>query len=137
MSTTTRRMTADELFRMPEDGYRYELIDGELIKMSPIGVEHSVILMKLGARLTTYVEENNLGSVGGGDVGVWLTENPGTVIAPDIAFVSKENIPPEGIPTGFWKQTPDSVVEIISPSEILEESHEKAQRWVSEGARLV
>jgi len=29
MSTTTR-VTADQLLRMPDDGYRYELVAGEL-----------------------------------------------------------------------------------------------------------
>ncbi|HEY0078181.1 MAG TPA: Uma2 family endonuclease [Pyrinomonadaceae bacterium] len=135
MSTTTRKMTADELFNMPEDGFRYELIDGELIKMSPTGVEHSVIMIRLGAFLITYVEENDLGVVGGGDVGVRLTDY--TVIAPDIAFVSKERIPAEGIPKAYWRQTPDLVVEIISPSEVLKESREKAERWLAEGARMV
>jgi hypothetical protein len=30
-------MTADELLRLPDDGWRYELIDGELHKMAPRG----------------------------------------------------------------------------------------------------
>jgi Uma2 family endonuclease len=137
MSTTAKRITADELFRMPEDGHRYELVNGELIEMSPTGVEHSVIMFRLGARLQIHVEEKDLGVVGGGDVGVRLGENPDTVLAPDIAFVSKENIPPEGIPKAFWRQTPDLVVEIISPGEILKESHAKAERWIEVGARLV
>ncbi|HVF49262.1 MAG TPA: Uma2 family endonuclease [Pyrinomonadaceae bacterium] len=137
MSTTTRRMTADELLLLPEDGYRYELIDGELIRMSPTGFEHSTIMFRLGGRLNAHVEENDLGVVCGGDVGVVVSENPDTVIAPDLAFISKERIPAEGVHKGYLRQTPDLVAEIISPSEVLKESREKAERWLAEGARMV
>ena len=137
MSTTTKRMTADELFRMPPDGFRYELVNGELVRMPPTGTEHSVIMFRFGAKIVNHVEANDLGVVGGGDVGVVIAEDPDTVIAPDIAFVSKERIPPSGIPRAYLRQTPDLVVEIISPSEVLRESKEKAERWVAAGARLV
>ncbi len=35
MSTTLQQMTADELFAMPKDGFRYELVKGELKKCLP------------------------------------------------------------------------------------------------------
>jgi Uma2 family endonuclease len=137
MSTTTRRMTADELLHMPEDGYKYELMNGELIQMSPTGAEHSMIMVSLAMWLGVYVKENDLGAVCVGDVGVVVSENPDTVIAPDLAFISKEKIPAGGAPKGYWRQTPDLVAEIISPSEVLRESREKAERWLAEGARMV
>jgi Uma2 family endonuclease len=36
MTVDTRLFTADELLRLPEDGSRYELVEGELKKMSPL-----------------------------------------------------------------------------------------------------
>ena len=33
MTTTTQPVTAEELLNMPDDGFRYELIRGELRKM--------------------------------------------------------------------------------------------------------
>lgn len=137
MSTTSKRMTADELLLLPDDGRRYELVNGELIQMPPTGAEHSSILIQLGGILNAYVRENDLGVVGGGDVGVVVRENPDTVIAPDLAFISKGRIPAGAVPKGYWRLTPDLVVEIISPSEILRESGEKAERWLAEGARMV
>ena len=37
MTTMTRPMTAEDLLLLPDDGYRYELIRGELKQMSPAG----------------------------------------------------------------------------------------------------
>ena len=34
---TAPRMTADDLFQLPDDGYKYELVEGELIRMPPTG----------------------------------------------------------------------------------------------------
>jgi hypothetical protein len=50
MATTTRRMaTEDDLRAMPEDGQKYELVDGE-IRVSPAGDRHSAIAAKLVGR---------------------------------------------------------------------------------------
>lgn len=35
MSTEIQPMTANELLTKPDDGFGYELVKGELIKMSP------------------------------------------------------------------------------------------------------
>ena len=34
-------MTADDLLAMPDDGHRYELIDGELVRMAPADFDSS------------------------------------------------------------------------------------------------
>ena len=36
MTTAKTLLTADDLLDLPDDGYRYELLDGELVKTSPI-----------------------------------------------------------------------------------------------------
>ncbi len=40
---TVATMTADELLVMPHNGYRYELIKGELRQMAPAGRQHGRI----------------------------------------------------------------------------------------------
>jgi hypothetical protein len=42
MVETKLRATADELARMPDDGYRYELLHGELRQMSKPGFRHGL-----------------------------------------------------------------------------------------------
>ena len=45
MAVSVRRaqMTAEELFELPEDGQRHELVGGELICTTPAGAEHGVV----------------------------------------------------------------------------------------------
>ena len=45
-----------------------------------------------------------------------MQAEPLTIRAPDVAFVQRERIPPEGEPEGFWAIAPDLVIEIISES---------------------
>ncbi|HMF57261.1 MAG TPA: Uma2 family endonuclease [Pyrinomonadaceae bacterium] len=137
MSTTTQLMTAEELFVMPDDDFRYDLVKGELKRMSPAGSEHGAIALRLGAALYQYVEENNLGEVFGSETGFKLASSPDTVRAPDIAFVREERIPESGIPQKFWDGAPDLAVEVVSPGDSFDEVAEKINDYLSAGTRAV
>jgi Uma2 family endonuclease len=137
MSTTIQPVTADELFLMQDDGFRYDLVKGELRKMSPAGGEHGAIIMRLGGALAHYVEENELGEVFAAETGFKLASNPDTVLGPDLAFVSNEKIPPTGIPVGYWQGAPDLAVEVISPGNTRREIEEKIEEYLTTGVQLV
>jgi Uma2 family endonuclease len=137
MSATTQTMTADELFLMKDDGFRYDLLKGELRKMSPAGSEHGAIIARLTVALGHYVEENDLGEVFGAETGFKLASNPDTVLGPDVAFVSNEQIPPTGIPVKFWPGAPALAVEGISPGNTRREIEEKIEEYLASGVLLV
>lgn len=137
MSTSTKLMTADELFVMPHDGFRYELVKGELKKMSPAGSEHGVIIGRLTARLGNHIEANNLGIYFGAESGFKIATDPDTVRAPDVAFVRRERIPESGIPKKFWPGSPDLAVEVMSPDDTLKEVEEKTEQWLAAGTSAV
>lgn len=137
MSATTQTMTADELFLMKDDGFRYDLVKGELRKMSPAGSEHGAIIVRLTVALGQYVEENDLGEVFAAETGFKLASNPDTVLGPDVAFVSNEKIPPTGIPVKFWPGAPDLAVEIVSPDNTRREMEEKIEEYLASGVSLV
>jgi hypothetical protein len=59
-------MTAEELTRLPDDGRGYELVEGRLVRMSPVGGRHSYATLKLAAALLAFVESAQLGFVEGG-----------------------------------------------------------------------
>ncbi len=137
MSTTVQLMTADELFLRPEDGYRYELVKGEIRKMSPAGSEHGAIIVNLTLLLAQHVKANQLGVVFGAETGFKIARNPDTVCAPDVAFVRRENVPETGIPKQFWEGAPDLAVEVLSPSDAADYVEEKVDEWLRTGAGLV
>lgn len=137
MSTTIQPMTADELFLMKDDGFRYDLVKGELRKMSPAGGEHGVVIGRLTGALAQHVEENDLGEVFGAETGFKLASNPDTVLGPDVAFVSNEKIPPTGIPVKYWPGAPDLAVEVISPGNTRREIEEKIEEYLAAGVSVV
>ena len=130
-------MTADDLFMLPDDGFRYELVKGELIKMAPAGYEQGKITGKLTIRLGHFVETHSLGDIFGAETGFTITQNPDTVRAPDIAFVSRERTPQTPLKKSYWVGVPDLVVEVLSPSDSVFEVDEKIEEWLSAGARVV
>jgi Uma2 family endonuclease len=131
-------MTADELLRLPTGmGERYELVNGELMTMTPAGYEHGDIALELGARLRVYARTNQLGRVSGAETGFRLRSNPDTVRAADVAFVSQARIPPGRLPQGFFPGAPDLAVEIISPSEAAAEIQRKVTEYFTAGSHLV
>lgn len=136
MSTTTQLTTAGELLQLNDD-FRYELVKGELRKMSPAGSEHGAIIMRLAIPLGAHVQSNKLGVLFGAETGFKLAENPDTVRAPDIAFVSRERIPAGGIPKEFWPGAPDLAVEVNSPGDTVSEVEQKVDEYLQCGARLV
>ncbi len=137
MSATVQTMTADELFMMPEDGFLYELVRGELRKMSPPGSEHGMLVARLTVALGSHVEANDLGVAFGAETGFKLASNPDTVLAPDFAFVSNERIPATGIPVAYWQGAPDLAVEVISPGNSRREMEEKVKEYFAAGVRMV
>ena len=131
------RMTADELERLPKDGNRYDLMEGELWKMSPAGFFHGSTGFDLARHIGNFVSDGDLGVVVLAETGFRVSRNPDVVLAPDIGFVAKANLP-DPLPTrGFFPGCPDLAVEIISPSETNDEIEEKIEKYLRFGTRLV
>ena len=137
MSTTHTLVTADELFVMRDDGFRYELVRGELRRMPPAGSEHGAVAVNIAVVVAPFVKAHGLGIVFAAETGFKIASDPDTVRAPDLAFVRRERIPEEGIPRGFWPGTPDLAVEVVSPGDTYTAVEEKVHDWLNAGARMV
>jgi Uma2 family endonuclease len=133
MSTIVQRVTADDLLKMPDDGFRYELVKGELRRMAPAGHEHGRVAVRFTWRLAQYVEANNLGAVYAAETGFLIATNPDTVRAPDVAFVSRKRLEGVGKVEGYWPGAPDLAVEVVSPGDTYSEVEEKATEWLEAG----
>lgn len=73
----------------------------------------------------------------GAETGFTLRRNPDTVRGADIAFVAASRIPASGRPVSFWSGAPDLAVEVLSPSDKIEEAEEKVDDYLSAGCRMV
>ncbi len=137
MSTEVQLMTADELLALPHGQFRYELINGELKKMSPAGHDHGRIVMQLAGPLQQFVKEKKLGKIYAAETGFLLTTDPDTVRAPDVAFIRQERVDRVGRSKGYWIGPPDLAVEVISPSDTIGEVGGKVKMWLEAGTHLV
>jgi len=134
--STKTLVTSDELWEIVCDGSRYELSRGELVPMTPIGVQHGAVVGNLHLLLGGFVKQNRLGLVGP-EIGFRLARNPDTVRAPDVAFIARHRLPTEGIPKKFADFPPDLAVEVLSPEDAASEVLRKVEEYLSGGVPLV
>ena len=130
-------LTAEDLWKQTDDGYRYELVKGEIRRTPLTGFEHGIISAAIGSFLDKHVEMNRLGYVCSAGTGFKITQKPDTVRAPDAAFVKQSAIEEKGIPKGYWEGAPDLTVEVISPSDTYTEVAEKVDEWLNAGCAMV
>lgn len=112
-----------------------ELIDGTLVEKAR-GWQESLLAAVLVRWLGNYLEQNPLGVVTGPDGLTQLFE--GTVRGPDVAFVSWERLPKEGLPQAPIPQlVPDFVIEVLSVSNTTSEMSRKRREYFQAGVRLL
>ena len=107
------QITWDDVRQLPEDGNRYEAIEGALYMTPAPSVRHQTISLRLVLELSRFLVEPGHGRLWYAPIGVHF---PATQegVQPDILFVSDERraiVAPDEL-----KGAPDLVVEILSPS---------------------
>ncbi len=130
-----RLLTEDDLSELIAQGRNVTLIKGKVVEMSPASRNHGKVAMKIGAKITLFVEQHHLGSCFAAETGFVVEQTPTTVLAPDFAFTAKERDKEQE--KGFGKVVPDFVLEVQSPSETLSDTNEKMLMWLNAGVRLV
>src|SRR5437899_12169396 len=110
-----RIWTDEALEALPQDGNKYELLEGDLIT-SPVHAHHGTICMRRGALLFNFVQRHKLGEVYDSSTGFRLSDK--LLLSPDVAFVSHATQKKILIaPDKFLYGAPDLVVEVLSPSD--------------------
>lgn len=134
--STFAAVTAEELLDRYAD-QRCELIEGEVVAMSPAGWRHGNIGMNVAALLAEHIRPRDLGKLFAAETGFFVQRNPDTVRAPDVAFIAKENLPAEMPASAFWPGAPDLAVEVLSLDDRNAEVDKKIRTWLDAGAKLV
>jgi Uma2 family endonuclease len=134
-ASATKLTTAEELLAMGDIG-RCELIYGEIVMMSPAGLEHGVVAMRLGRYLAAHVDDNGLGVCPAAETGFKVASGPDLVRAPDASFIAKDRLR-GALTRKYFEGVPDLAVEVISPDDSARDVSEKVNMWLAHGTRVV
>ena len=128
MSPQPYTWTYDEYARLPDDGNRYEVIDGEVLVTPAPSTDHQQILLRLSKALDDYVERARFGVVLP-DVDVLFVT--GQFLRPDLVVVPRSAR--EGVTSRGIEAPPALMVEILSPSSRSIDRVKKPRRYADFG----
>ena len=132
-------MTVSDLLALPDrDGWRYEVVEGVLVRVAGSRPRAVRVTMRLLRALDAYVAAHHLGQVTPPDAVYDFehTGQPNTGLLPDIGFyvAAREALVEDDKPYPF---APDLAVEVASPLQSTSDMAAKAQRYLRGGTRLV
>jgi Uma2 family endonuclease len=105
-------LTYEEYRALPEDGNRYEVVEGELVMTAAPIVEHQRVSRNLQFILDSYIRASNWGELFSAPIEVFLGEED--FVQPDLVCVSRAR--QEIIKEKNIEGAPDLIVEILSPT---------------------
>jgi Uma2 family endonuclease len=110
-NTDVQRWTRADLLRLPDDGNRYEVLDGALLVTPPPAGLHQFSATRLAVALSLYCDQHGIGVVLGPSAVVWDDSE----LQPDVAVVP---CTAAFFAAHDWKDYPRPllVVEVASPS---------------------
>ena len=111
-STPGVKLTYDDLRRLPDDGLRHELIDGEHYVTAAPNIRHQRILRRVLVVVSNWLDAHPVGEVFVAAVDVVLGGTD--VVEPDLLYISNERARKVVTPLGIHG-VPELVVEIGSP----------------------
>ncbi|MGV0025189.1 Uma2 family endonuclease [Phormidesmis priestleyi] len=129
MSLTTKDL---EKLQTDYPDYRMELVDGEIIVMSPSGYESDEVATRFTIKLGSWVDDRRLGRVTGSRAGFTLSNSD--TRAPDVSFVFAERL--RRSPRSFAELAPDLMVEVKSSTDIVTKLRKKIDDFLSLGTRV-
>jgi Uma2 family endonuclease len=107
--------TYDDYLRLPDDGNRYEIIEGVLYMVNAPGYDHQYAVHQLSVALELWVREHPGGVVLTAPFEVHLSE-ASRPVQPDLLYIVAERKPEPG--ARFCEGAPDLIVEVLSPGSV-------------------
>lgn len=132
---TTKTYTVEEFMSLPDDGKRYELIEGELIEMPGPNFNHGRITIRLVVSIAKHLAGPAKGT---GEVlnNMAFELAPKTALLPDVAFVTAERAAGADLNKAF-PGPPDLAIEVMSPTDKWSEVIGKVRLYQHYQVRLV
>ncbi|NYE49890.1 Uma2 family endonuclease [Spinactinospora alkalitolerans] len=120
-----RPMTVDDLQRLPDDGGRYELVDGRLdVSPAPVSV-HTLIESRLSFHLTNVAPDDFMVLTG---PGVNFNADRTHHRIPDVAVIRAEDFE-----RPYLTRPPLLAVEVVSPESVFRDHHTKKREYAAFG----
>lgn len=131
-------LTVEEFARLPEpiEGGKMELVDGEVILMSPVGRKHSKIAAYLVRKVGEFAESHALGEAGV-EGGFRLFPDRRLVRAPDVHFIAADQPQFTEDAEGFVRGAPALAIEVTSPDDTDRYLARKVNEYLEAGSRRV
>lgn len=120
--------TYSEYARLPDDGNRYEVLDGEVLVTPAPTPHHQKVILRLAIRLLDYIDGRGVGWV---LQDVDLLFRSGQFLRPDLLVVPADGR--RGITDRGVEVPPALVVEVLSPSSKAIDRKKKPQRYLEFG----
>ncbi len=134
MSTITR-LTFQEFEQLPEqEGIRYELDEGELVMEPSPTFLHNSIRDRIANRLTEFVKAHRLGKI---IIEMDFRLAAETVRSPDVAYLTPDHLATIDINRSPVDGAPPLAVEVISPSNLAQDTLKKVGQYLSAGTKAV
>ncbi|MBM3853284.1 MAG: Uma2 family endonuclease, partial [Verrucomicrobia bacterium] len=111
-TATVERLTAEDYRTMPDDGRRYQLVDGEIHMAPAPNSYHQEIIWNLSQILGSHLRQHPAGRIYLAPYDVYLSEND--VVQPDLLFLAASRLSlrqEDGL-----HGAPDLVIEVLSPA---------------------
>ena len=112
IAVAEEKMTVSEFLELDfEEGYIYELLNGDIMRRTSPNLEHQEASANLHFALMSFIKPNNLGKIYAAPMDVYLS--PEDLVVPDLVFVANNNsaiLKPNKCIIGV----PDLIVEILS-----------------------
>jgi Uma2 family endonuclease len=124
-------LTYEHYLELPNDGRRYEIIEGELYVSPAPTTKHQRATTRLTTALDVHTQNDRLGEVFTAPCDVYLAHT--SIVQPDILFVSRERS--SIITEANIQGPPDLVVEVISPSSTKTDKETKRDLYATFGVR--
>lgn len=106
------RWTSADLELLPDNGNRYEIVDGELLVSNQPSWHHQLTCSRVLTALDRWSTETGLGVANGAPGLIFSSEDD---VAPDVVWVSRERLPRILEEDGKLHGAPDLVIEVLSP----------------------
>jgi Uma2 family endonuclease len=108
----TQHWTLPDLELLPDDGSRYEIIDGELYVSKQPDMQHQIVCTKIASLLYLWSEQSQLGLAISTPGIIFTNDN---AVVPDVVWISNERYATALQADGKFHSCPELVIEVLSP----------------------